>query len=83
MTRPGTSPALAQPAKNMTLVVPFPPGGSTDALALLPASRAAAAQAGVTRLADITRLDRIGLPVWQAVRQVFVEKGWLTGAALP
>ena len=35
---------------------------------LLPAARAAAAAAGVTRLADVTRLDPIGFPVWQAVR---------------
>lgn len=28
----------------------------------------AAAAGGVTRLADITQLDRIGLPVWQAIR---------------
>ncbi|HEY5711729.1 MAG TPA: YcaO-like family protein [Allosphingosinicella sp.] len=30
--------------------------------------RAAASRCSVTRLADITGLDRIGLPVWQAVR---------------
>ena len=28
----------------------------------------AAADCGVTRLAEVTRLDRIGLPVWQAIR---------------
>lgn len=39
-----------------------------EAEALLPKARLAAAAAGVTRLAEITRLDRIGLPVWQAVR---------------
>lgn len=38
--------------------------------------------AGVTRLADITRLDRIGFPVWQAVhpsgrrQSVHRGKGW-------
>ena len=36
--------------------------------ALLTKALAAAEQCGVTRLADITRLDRLGLPVWQAVR---------------
>lgn len=35
---------------------------------LLPVAYRAAADAGVTRLADVTRLDRLGLPVWQAVR---------------
>lgn len=35
---------------------------------LLEGARAAARLCGVTRLADITGLDRIGLPVWQAVR---------------
>jgi ribosomal protein S12 methylthiotransferase accessory factor len=35
---------------------------------LLGAAHAAARAAGVTRLANVTRLDRIGLPVWQAVR---------------
>jgi ribosomal protein S12 methylthiotransferase accessory factor len=32
------------------------------------AAAAAAARCGVTRVGDITGLDRIGLPVWQAVR---------------
>jgi len=35
---------------------------------LPPAVAAAAATAGVTRLADLTGLDVLGLPVWQAVR---------------
>lgn len=52
----------------MSLTGPTDPLRSLGAAALLPAARAAAAKAGVTRLADITRLDRIGLPVWQAVR---------------
>jgi ribosomal protein S12 methylthiotransferase accessory factor len=47
---------------------PTDPLRSVGASALLPAARAAAAEAGVTRLADVTRLDRIGLPVWQAIR---------------
>jgi ribosomal protein S12 methylthiotransferase accessory factor len=38
------------------------------AASLLPDARRAAQAAGVTRLADITRLDLIGFPVWQAVR---------------
>ena len=50
------------------------PHGPVDALraspsgALLPAANRAAQAAGMTRLADVTRLDRIGFPVWQAVR---------------
>lgn len=47
------------------------PSDPTRAVAaghLLADAGAAAAAAGVTRLAEITRLDRFGLPVWQAVR---------------
>src|SRR5688500_7273953 len=47
---------------------PSDPTRAARAGQLLPIARAAAEQAGVTRLADVTRLDRIGLPVWQAVR---------------
>lgn len=47
---------------------PADPLRSVPAADLLAAASSAAAQAGVTRLADVTRLDRIGLPVWQAVR---------------
>lgn len=47
---------------------PSDPQRVARADALLAPARAAAAAAGVTRLADITRLDRVGLPVWQAVR---------------
>jgi ribosomal protein S12 methylthiotransferase accessory factor len=36
--------------------------------AFLRIAQVAARQCGVTRLADITGLDRVGLPVWQAVR---------------
>ena len=36
--------------------------------AFLDKALAAAERCGVTRLADITRLDRLGLPVWQTVR---------------
>lgn len=47
---------------------PTDPQRVARAEALLAPARAAAAAAGVTRLADITRLDRAGVPVWQAVR---------------
>lgn len=43
-------------------------GRRTAAASLLDQAQQLANTAGVTRLADITRLDRIGLPVWQAVR---------------
>ena len=52
----------------MAALGPSDPLRSAAAGALLPAARAAAARAGVTRLTDITRLDCLGLPVWQAVR---------------
>jgi ribosomal protein S12 methylthiotransferase accessory factor len=49
------------------------PGPSDPPRALAPEAflriaQAAARKCGVTRLADITGLDRVGLPVWQAVR---------------
>lgn len=47
---------------------PVDPLRSVPADALLAAATRAGAWAGVTRLADLTRLDRLGLPVWQAVR---------------
>jgi len=43
-------------------------GRAVAADQLLPAARIAARAAGVTRLAELTRLDCLGLPVWQAVR---------------
>lgn len=43
-------------------------GRRTAAASLLARAQQLAKSSGVTRLADITRLDRIGLPVWQAVR---------------
>lgn len=52
----------------MVALGPADPLRSVDARTLLPDAVTAAAEAGVTRLADVTRLDRIGLPVWQAVR---------------
>lgn len=52
----------------MTALGPSDPTRSADTGVLLRRARAAAAEAGVTRLADITRLDRLGLPVWQAIR---------------
>ncbi len=52
----------------MGVPAPRDPLRARQAEALLPRALAAGAAAGVTRLADVTRLDRIGLPVWQAVR---------------
>jgi ribosomal protein S12 methylthiotransferase accessory factor len=43
-------------------------GAWPDAAHFLACARAAATRCGVTRLADVTGLDRLGLPVWQAVR---------------
>ena len=43
-------------------------GPEPVAAAFLERALAAAELCGVTRLADITGLDRLGLPVWQAVR---------------
>lgn len=47
---------------------PADPTRSAEAGDLLELAGAAARDAGVTRLAEITRLDCLGLPVWQAVR---------------
>jgi ribosomal protein S12 methylthiotransferase accessory factor len=47
---------------------PDDPARSSAAEQFLAVAAAAARRCGVTRLADITGLDRIGLPVWQAVR---------------
>lgn len=52
----------------MTAPGPADPLRSVRAPALLEPARAAARAAGVTRLAELTRLDCLGLPVWQAVR---------------
>lgn len=43
-------------------------GRRRPAAELLDAAVAAAALAGVSRISDITKLDRIGLPCWQAIR---------------
>ena len=47
---------------------PSDPLRTTEAEAILPHARRAAKASGVTRLAELTRLDHLGLPVWQAVR---------------
>lgn len=43
-------------------------GQGPVAATFLERALAAAARCGVTRVADVTGLDRLGLPVWQAVR---------------
>lgn len=52
----------------MTSIGPCDPARSVSADSLMRRAEVAAAEAGVTRLAELTRLDRLGLPVWQAVR---------------
>jgi ribosomal protein S12 methylthiotransferase accessory factor len=52
----------------VSCAAPAPGASSAGADAFLEVAAAAARRCGVTRLADITGLDRIGLPVWQAVR---------------
>jgi ribosomal protein S12 methylthiotransferase accessory factor len=47
---------------------PSDPLRRVGAETILPQARMAAQACGVTRLADLTRLDRLGLPVWQATR---------------
>ncbi len=47
---------------------PAIPARAVPAESFLTIAQAAAHACGVTRLADITGLDRIGFPVWQAVR---------------
>ncbi len=47
---------------------PRSPARAVPAAAFAATAEAAARRCGVTRLADITGLDRIGFPVWQAVR---------------
>ncbi len=47
---------------------PVRPARVMPAAAFIRTAEAAARRCGVTRLADITGLDRIGFPVWQAVR---------------
>lgn len=52
----------------MVMPGPSDPLRTAGAASLLLPARRAAAACGVTRLAELTRLDRIGLPVWHAVR---------------
>ena len=52
----------------MTPLGPSDPTRALGADHLLPRARAAGEEAGVTRLAEVTRLDRLGLPVWQTIR---------------
>jgi ribosomal protein S12 methylthiotransferase accessory factor len=47
---------------------PIDPLRTEAAERLLPLAEEAGRIAGVTRLAEVTHLDRIGLPVWQAIR---------------
>lgn len=57
-------PALKEPAPSVT----SDPLREVPASDVMPRAVQAARMAGVTRFADITRLDNIGMPVWQAIR---------------
>jgi ribosomal protein S12 methylthiotransferase accessory factor len=52
----------------VSISAPAPDAGAAEAERFLALIAGHARRCGVTRLADITGLDTIGLPVWQAVR---------------
>lgn len=59
---------MAEAANWLSAVPPSDTWRSADPATLLARVKTHAAAAGVTRLAELTHLDRIGLPVFQAIR---------------